>query len=84
MKLVQDNLNADPTDMNGSKKKFMGLFNDNPELGEEIWNQNKGRFAEAINNGRVKAASDFVDLMLQNVNTMDEANKIMAANGVPA
>ena len=81
---VQDNLNADPTDMNGSKKKFMGLFNDNPELGEEIWNQNKGRFAEAINNGRVKAASEFVDLMLENVHTMDEANKIMAANGVPA
>ena len=81
---VQDNLNVDPTDMNGSKKKFMGLFNDNPELGEEIWNQNKGRFAEAINNGRVKAASEFVDLMLENVHTMDEANKIMAANGVPA
>ena len=81
---VQDNLNVDPTDMNGSKKKFMALFNDNAELGEEIWNQNKGRFAEAINNGRVKAASEFVDLMLENVNTMDEANKIMAANGVPA
>ena len=81
---VQDNLNADPTDMNGSKKKFMGLFNDNAELGEEIWNQNKGRFAEAINNGRVKAASEFVDLMLKDVNTMEEANKIMAANGVPA
>ena len=81
---VQDNLNVDPTDMNGSKKKFMALFNDNAELGEEIWNQNKGRFAEAINNGRVKAASEFVDLMLQNVNTMDEANKIMAANAVPA
>ena len=41
---VTDNLDADPTDMNGSKKKFMALFNENPELGEEIWNQNKADF----------------------------------------
>ena len=56
---VNDNLDADPTDMNGSKKKFMALFNENPELGEEIWNQNKGRFSEALLAGRVKSAQEF-------------------------
>ena len=81
---VGDNLDADPTDMNGSKKKFMALFNENPELGEEIWNQNKGRFSEALLAGRVKSAQEFHDLLLEDVHTKDEAQKIMIANGVPA
>ena len=56
---VNDNLDADPTKIAESKAKFMKLFNDNKELGEEIWAQNEGRFVEAITNGRLKEAQNF-------------------------
>ena len=79
---VNDNLDADPTKIAESKAKFMKLFNDNKELGEEIWAQNEGRFVEAITNGRLKEAQEFHDTFLENVHTLDEANDIMNLNGL--
>ena len=79
---VMDNLNLDPTDMIGNKQKFMALFPEAKELGEEIWARNSGKFAEAILDGRQKGAQEFHDLFLQNVHTMEEAEAIMNANGV--
>ena len=79
---VNDNLDADPTKIAESKAKFMKLFNDNKELGEEIWAQNEGRFVEAITNGRLKEAQKFHDTFLENVHTLDEANDIMNLNGL--
>ena len=79
---VSDNLDADPTKMAESKAKFMKLFNDNKELGEEIWSQNEGRFVEAITNGRLKEAQSFHDTFLKDVHTIDEANDIMNLNGL--
>tara|TARA_B100001059_G_scaffold101225_1_gene100964 strand:+ start:14760 stop:17108 length:2349 start_codon:yes stop_codon:yes gene_type:complete len=80
---VGDNLDLDPTDFNKGKKKFMQLFNDNPELGEEIWDQNKGRYTEALTTERTTAAQSFADSLLKDVHTKDEAQKIMSMNNVP-
>ena len=79
---VLDNLNLDPTDMIGNKQKFMALFPEAKELGEEIWSRNSGKFAEAILDGRQKGVQDFHDTFLKDVHTLDEAETIMNANGV--
>jgi len=68
--------------INKLRTDFIKGFPENQELGERLWEQNSGRLAELFTTKQQDTAMSFADSNLKNVNSVDEANNIMDAQGV--